>query len=528
MPRKLPLRILLLKTNPEFDDALENPVINSQEFSDYNAKLYWQESFETTPKWVTTIFAGQGLDGITTKSASAVLLVKASNRLFAVTFGYGKGLLKQELIESRFGLKVVLNRVDPENLRSVDAKSLDGSLGHKREQLPALSSLTNFGIDIEKDFLRAVTGLSKEESIGVTISGSESFCASVGVDLSNMGSLLDKLLVAYLANDYKENFEFIDNISEAPRSLVNDLDEKLIERIRIGETEGIWLAAPDIIDWEDSGRFSFGGNGGPYEDVYLEAFMADRVRDQSRIKVAKLKSEHVILLNAEETGTLKRWTIYKCLYADIENGDKHFVLSDGKWFEVEANYIQRVKAYLDQSLDDITIDLPVYESEQMAVADSTGLKGEAQYNALAANEKGYTLLDKKTIIHGEANSKIELCDLYDPNLFIHIKRYTRSSGLSHLFNQGSVSANLLMSDKDFRAKAVRQVIDCGGIFENADDRPDPKDITVLFGIVSASQGQLKLPFFSQVALKNTVQFMKNSLQIGKVGLVKIQATKVEI
>jgi uncharacterized protein (TIGR04141 family) len=527
VPRKLPLRVLLLKTNPDFEAALEDPVANFQDFPDHTARLYWQVAHESTPKWVTTIFAGQGLDGITTKTASAVLLIKAADHMFAVTFGYGKSLLKASLVESRFGLKVVLNRVDPKNLRSVDAKSLDGSLGHKREQLPVLSSLTNFGIDIEKDFLRAVTGLSKDETIGKTISGSEAFCASVGVDLQSMSSLLAKLLAAFEEQVYKENFEFIDNISEVPSALTDSLNEKLVERIKAGNTEGIWLAAPDIIDWEDSGRFSFNGMMGRYEDVYLEAFLEDRVKDLTRLKIGKLKHEHVILLNADETTRLKQWTVFKCVYADIEDGGKHFVLSDGKWFEVDSNYIHQVKTFLDNNLDEVNVKLPIYNSQLMATTDASGLRGEARYNALAASENGYSLLDRQMIIHGGANSKIELCDLYGDNLFIHIKRYTRSSGLSHLFNQGSVSADLLMSDLEFRIKAAEKITESGGNFENSGNRPDPQNISVVFGVVSASQGNLKLPFFSQVALKNAVKFMKNTLQIGKVGLVKIQATKVE-
>jgi uncharacterized protein (TIGR04141 family) len=54
------------------------------------------------------------LVGLWTASSSAVLLVEASERLFAVTFGQGRHLLDADAVEADFGLKVTLNTVRPE------------------------------------------------------------------------------------------------------------------------------------------------------------------------------------------------------------------------------------------------------------------------------------------------------------------------------------------------------------------------------------------------------------------------------
>jgi len=522
---KTPTRILLLKEKLNFNNSLEDPAsCHSKEYKGQSAKLYWKLPPEHPPKWVQNIFHNdQELqEQLSTRSISAVLLVSYKEKMFAITFGHGKSLLKQTLIEPRFGLKVVLNRVNPESLRSIDTKSLDGFLSQTREQVPALSPLSSFGIDIEKDFIKAVTGTSSKKEIGQTITGADSFFASLNISLDNLPPIMNELISAYEDSKYKDNFEFIDNIAEVPSSLSNDLNGKLVEKIKNNQTEHVWLAPPEIMEWEDHGGFCFKVNGVPFEDISLKDYLAERVRNLDTLSIGQLKNHRVIKLNAEFKESSK-WSVYNCLYAEIEDSTKRYILSDGKWFEVDKNYVKRVNEYLDKNLDEWEGGtFPIYKSGEMAQT-SEGLKGEARYNSELAQSWGYDLLDGDLITHGGANSKIELCDLHSTNLYIHIKRYTRSSGLSHLFNQGKVSAELLCSDGEFRQKTIAKLVELGVTSEITVDRPEMKNIHVVFGVVSAASGDLKLPFFSQVALKNTVHFLKNTIDVGKVSLVKIQA-----
>ena len=523
---KTPTRILLLKEKVDFSDALENPAsCHSKEYKKQNAKLYWKLPPAHPPKWVENLFPDDKelQKTLSTRSISAVLVVNYKKETFAITFGHGKGLLKQSLIEPRFGLKVVLNRVEPESLRSIDTKSLDGFLSQTREQVPALSPLSSFGIDIEKDFIKAVTGTSSQKAIGQTITGAESFFASLEISLENISPILDELIAAAVDTKYKENFEFIDNISEVPRSLSAELNSKLIEKIKNSETERIWLAPPDIMEWEDHAGFCFRGNGKSFEDISLESYLEERIKKLDTLSIGQLKNHKIIKLNVEFQETSK-WNVYSCLYAEIEDGAKRYILSDSKWFEVDENYVKKVQEYLDRSLNKWEGEaFPAYRTDEMVELNEEGLKGETRYNSDLAKSGKYDLLDGNLITHGEANSKIELCDLHDTNLYIHVKRYTRSSGLSHLFNQGKVSAELLCSDVEFRQKAIAKLIEISGKSEITKDRPEMTQIHVVFAVISASSKDLKLPFFSQVALKNTVHFLKNTLDVGKVSLVKIQA-----
>jgi uncharacterized protein (TIGR04141 family) len=525
---KIPVRILLIKGTPDFDAVIEKPeTLQTKTFSSPNAKLYWKLRPDITPRWVTSLFPGDnGLQqSLTSKSVAAVLLVKVDNMIFALTFGYGKTLIKQAFIEPRFGLKIVLNRVDPDSLRSIDTKSLDGFLSHTREQVPSLSPMTSFGIDIEKDFIKAVTGTSQDSEIGVTITGTDSFASSISVTLTGLPDILRRLAVAYNDTTYKSNFEFVDNIAEVPKIISDNLDDRLVDSIKSDTVDNIWLAPPEIIDWEKHGGFCFRKNGHIYDDIGLKDYLTEKVPDLEQLTVSRLKSHKVFHLDADFRYENDKWPVYKCLYAELSDGDTIFILTDGKWFEVNKNYVTRVNDDLASNLDEWEGHaFPDYNTALMAEPNEENLKGEARYNAEAVSDMNCTLMDRKTIVHGGANSKFELCDMYSEDLYIHIKRYTRSSGLSHLFNQGQVSAELVRTDSTFRDKAIAKIIDQGGTTNLTNDRPNMADTRIVFGVVSASSGELKLPFFSKVALKNAVRFLKNTLDVGAVSLVKIQAT----
>ncbi len=83
------------------------------------------------------------------------------------------------------------------------------------------------------------------------------------------------------------------------------------------------------------------------------------------------------------------------------------------------------------------------------------IETEGDYNERAAVEQGFFLLDKKLVKCTQTTSPIELCDLLTQDKqLVHVKhRKGGSAGLSHLFSQGSVSAEVMLGDKGFRKKA---------------------------------------------------------------------------
>ena len=114
-------------------------------------------------------------------------------------------------------------------------------------------------------------------------------------------------------------------------------------------------------------------------------------------------------------------------------------------------------------------------------------------------------MDKKNIRYGGGASQIEFCDLFTRNrVMVHVKRYGGSSVLSHLFAQGVVSATLFLQDSDFRRK-VNQALPASHRLSRPERRPNVQHYEVAFAIVSRSRGDLALPFFSKVNLRNACQ-----------------------
>lgn len=124
-------------------------------------------------------------------SASAVLLVPIYKRWAALTFGQGRHLLATDHFEDRFGLRVALNCIDNEKVKTIDKQSFDAIASHTLEQAAREANAREFGFDIERDILRAVTGLPRHKDFGRRLSGMEALNAVVQVELNSLLGLLE-------------------------------------------------------------------------------------------------------------------------------------------------------------------------------------------------------------------------------------------------------------------------------------------------------------------------------------------------
>ena len=207
---------------------------------------------------------------------------------------------------------------------------------------------------------------------------------------------------------------------------------------------------------------------------------------------------------------MREWTWYRCLYAEVDEGEDTFLLTAGKWYKVGSLFRDRVnKAYAEIPLP--TITLPTYVE-----------KSERLYNERVSAEQpeSLALFDRKTIKCDAAVDKIEFCDLFSKDKhIIHVKRYAGSSApLSHLFAQALVSGTLFRRSEDFRLE-VQGLLSKG--FGTVTAVPNAREYEIVLGIVSKSKHPLKLPFFSRVNLNSTRSRLGDMGYI--VSMAKIQA-----
>ncbi len=232
-PRKEKLSIYLVKAGLA-DDA--SKVINMEKtkpavemnISGVEATLYVKKELPPVPPPWTRLFTQHqelpdNLFG-SSKAVGAALLVKVNSCLFILTFGCGFHLVKIEAVERDFGLRVTLNSVDPDKLRSLDKASYDHNPLNSRNQSPVDLGVFDLDVDSEMDMLYAVTGVSKILTLGTHVTGRDALSLVLEVKLDG---LKDILQVA--SSKYKEElpteFEWVENIQRVKDKeiLENDL-----------------------------------------------------------------------------------------------------------------------------------------------------------------------------------------------------------------------------------------------------------------------------------------------------------------
>jgi len=500
------LSIYLIKT--EFDSADKilkdiNSVTAHNLSDDETSALYTKDSFIRPPQWIEKFFLESADDfNLKNSSSQALYLTKIkvdseTFRYFAIPFGVGYHLLKPGVIEERFGLKVVLNTVDETQLRSIDKKNMSNVPKQSREQISANSIVADFGIDIEQDLILGVTGKTKNEDFGKTITGKDALKVSIKTNISTIHDFLKKCYEQYKKEDYKTNFGWIDQIAEIKsKTTIDTLNEKLVEKARKKDFEKLWMAIPEIINWEDVEGFaySYDRKADKLDDIFIQSFLDGIYTDGNYADVSldTFTKKQILCFSSSSDMVIYQWKAYKCLYCEIEETNKTCLLTNGKWYEIQTDFVKQInKEYRELLKKPCDLTLPDYKH-----------KNESDYNSKVANGDDYIcLMDKKNISYGGGYSKIEFCDLYSKNKeMIHVKIYGGSSVLSHLFNQGLVSGELYKSEKKFRDKVNSELEEDFRLSDTSNI--NPSDYRIIFAIISHVKKELNIPFFSKVSLKN--------------------------
>jgi len=296
------------------------------------------------------------LDALLTASSSAALLFEAADRLFAVTFGQGRHLLDTEAYQQDFGLKVVLNTVAPDQLKSVDAKTIDETTLHTRRDVSRDSSFTAFGLDMSRDLLRAVTGTPQDDTLAHRLTGSDALGLWTRAQLPELPTLAERLLTAYDSDEYKRNFDFVDYLRPEKRvGRLRELEHVLVDALDARDIDDAHMAAPEVLDPLDLSGFRFSSQEGdgldpdPRISAYLDS------RDGKAIDLPLLKADRLIAVRSDGE-TYRRWSVYRSLVYEVTLEGELYVLTGGDWFRINIDFKQRV--YDEANALDRRDDLP--------------------------------------------------------------------------------------------------------------------------------------------------------------------------
>lgn len=523
-PKRIDLSIYLLKQGVDYTDAIND--------SDFKKKLslalkgssksllYIRKNLTKRPAWAQLFEHTVNSKEFGENASTGCLLIIALNsgHQFIISFGSGFQSIDSEAIREEFGLRTLLNVLDEKSIRSIDKSSLESQPKQLREQTGTATEIQYFGLNVERDLLRAITGIPKDKGLGKRITGKDSIRVSTNIELESIPALLRKLLDSFQDNAYKQGpFNWIDHIKLVRnKERISKLNALLVELFNSNSPKCIWLSVPEIVDWNRITDFKYSAskNSILHHDIDIESFKKSLGKKKLPVDLNTLKSRNIYAIDGQGD-TVYAKSVYRHIYAEVSTGKAISIINNGNWYDVKDSYATEIENYY-KGIAKYPKNLPIYNDET-----------EGAYNKRVSSENNseFALLDMKNIRISGTASPVEPCDLYrKDHEFIHVKRYSGSSTLSHLFNQGVVSGELFQMSEEFR-KALNSKLPTLFKVTNTNHRPKTNQYSVVYAIVSEYAEELNLPFFSKVALKIAHNHLK---AIGyKVYLAKIEVDEVK-
>ena len=506
MPKANKVSVYLIKDTEDIDSFLKE---QQEGISLCGGRLFFNSRPISKPKWVKDFFDDNEAIIDTFKVASAQALFAKSvdiggqSKLFAISFGSGYHMIKKSAIVPNFGLKIVLNTIDETRIKKIDTHSIASVPKHKSEQVTKVGELREFSVNYETDILTGITGSidkkTQEElydKFGINITGKDSLSASIKFNADTIEEFLITAYSYYNSDEYKvKGFGWIDNIQKVSNkdSLYDRLNENLDTALAHLEDyrDKIWLAVPEIINWEQISGFYYGTDK---ENLKEDLSLSDIECDLS---VETLRSIRVCALEVETDRNAYEWSALDCLYAEIEFDNEIYMFINSNWYKIDMSFKDRTNQKFQENLE--------RPCPNIAWVNYSQGQAENIYNiALSGNIPRSICLDAKNIQYGGGHSQVELCDVFDVegHSLICVKKYAGSAVLSHLFNQGYVSANLLYNDQEFRNAALNKI---------REQQPEivelPNVENIVFVVLSnkTDESSQNLPFFSKLTLNRTIE-----------------------
>lgn len=429
-----------------------------EEVPSASGTLFIGQSPAVPPGWASFLshYTPDAAARLRTQSCSAVLLIEADEgeqkRLFALCFGQGHHALDDDAIERGFGLKVVLNSVSRGQLRTLDTASLDTTVMQRRVQASRDSDLSAFDLDAHRNLLRLASGTPKSGDFAKALAGKDALHLRAAIAPDKLAEHCEKALKLYRATDYKADFAFIDYVQPVgERVLTEELDALAFNELKgmvAGTPSDLHLAIPDILSPESGLEIGYFGTGlspgskTAYGELAIEDYVAELKKgDFSQIAdMNSLKGSHEIRIIVDGEGDRSRKRkLYTCFVHEVTLRSDIYVLFDGQWFRVSRDYHKEIEDGFGALLKPAFRTATTAENERAFI---TELEPEADLISMDQT---------KVSPKGAGNAALEPCDfLSRSKQFIHLKDGHSSAPLSHLWNQGLVSAEALVSDEVFR------------------------------------------------------------------------------
>jgi uncharacterized protein (TIGR04141 family) len=442
------------------------------------ALVFYGQDGEHEPRWINEVRTTTGLPlELRDQRSFALLMLAVDGEVYALGYGGGHHFIPGEYKDARFGLSFAARVADPENVRDLLRKRpgqrgrVDGTWAaggipvwmiQVDRQSDVVSKLGAVALDLD---LTA----SRNGSRSVRFEGGTGLRARLGVSPEDLVRDIRAIAAAIRDKQPIPELAFVDHMAGvSDRTVLELLDIELDELLSSQKKAqaGLAVSVPEesLEDYRDARSVDIKIGSAPVfgvPEVTVEAIAARTSVQQPGTRVGALREGRIQLYaDPYREERLSSANALKWIETTISLDERRYHLLDGEWLEFDGVYADGQDDLIKELMDGSGgIDLPAWQR---------GWR-EDEYLVFAAARTRMPCLDRKLVTTGDGR-KFEACDLLGPgDELVHVKQVGSSKLLSHLFNQGLVSA----AELHYSSGARREFADL--VRKHGGGRTVPKD-----------------------------------------------------
>jgi len=415
-------------------------------------------------EWCKDASITTGLDvPFTDCRSSGVLLIGLDDTAYAMSYGSGYVLIPDRLKDRRFGMSFVVRRLNPEQVSDVVRRRPDGRGLTDSTLVAAGAPVWTLGITENAEIIRRIGGRAKDlkttfgarDDRPVNVEGATGLRTRYAVEPDKLIADIREIERVCREEEPDPAFGFVEHVQpvadpDTLAALSGELEALLAwDDVDLGAEYLVPVVPGSVVKHYHEARSLTVKIGSISTAVPHGTLKLDDILRRTRLqgdgtRLAALQKGRVAL-NSDEDGR----QVLACadadhwLEANLSLGIRRFVLLDGEWFEIGAEYVRTSRDAIARLFPDVpSVVLPAWSLASR--------RAERDYNEFVAARfpDQFLCLDRNQGMRSPlgARSSLEACDLLGPgNELIHVKRASGSAPLSHLFFQGLISAETLMA-----------------------------------------------------------------------------------
>jgi len=526
MRQKIKLNVVLLKKNTDF--------CKPEDFiSDYSAEqvialgkrvdmfLYKKVGGVKQPDWVISFgrkIGGVDLSAIfpASQNYGVSLFLKIDDRVFVINWGaLARFNVLPDFVDKKFGIYTaskILSENTNAKIKSVQSRVNETNPINKQRQYGEDVSTEELFLSMEDN--EALKELIVQDKSSVDFQKLIGKFSSLNVQflfeehempcLDFLPVRLRKLLNIFKSfnkEDIKKLYKGLWPVEEPSIDLIEELENQITK-----SGESLFLFEPEIdFDFSAVSRVKFVVGG--KEVLATDFLLAEYLKEKPAPKMSDLRSDRVMVLDEDEK-EIKTWSLFDCLYGEIACGGINYILSHAEWFEIASDKYSRITKKIDSIIDNkYVVSQNVKDKTKAAIGKAKADRKDKEriFNRSLSEELGGELFDEVIKQISLYEDKFEVCDVFVSNgkEFIHTKYNYGAQSLSHLFNQGYVSAFAYARFSAEFSQKVNNHIKNSGNHVPIDHRG-----SLIHYLIINDRRDNRLTFFSKMALENRISTLE--------------------